>query len=77
MRRNKGIKILRGQRLNLARFNGATIQNIKGFFTYLAILIVKEIKQENRYNMDEMGIIEGLRYNNLILGRLEKTRTIV
>jgi 4-hydroxybenzoate polyprenyltransferase len=77
LRRNEGIKTLRGQRLDSARFNGATIENIKGFFPHLAVPVVKEIKQENRHNMDEMGIMEGLGYNSLVLGRAEKTRTIV
>ncbi|KAL6362279.1 hypothetical protein LRP88_03552 [Fusarium phalaenopsidis] len=77
LRRNEGVRTLRGQRLDSARFNGATIENIQGFFPHLAVPVVKEIKPENRHNMDEMGIMEGLGYNNLVLGRAEKNRTIV
>ncbi|KAJ3459735.1 hypothetical protein MRS44_015808 [Fusarium solani] len=77
LRRNEGVKTLRGQRLDSARFNGATIENIKGFFPHLAVPVIQDIQPENRHNMDEMGIMEGLGYNSLVLGRAEKNRTVV
>lgn len=77
LRRNPEVKTIKGQKLDSERFNGASTENILAFFEYLDVPVVKAIKPENRYNMDETGIMEGLGYNGLVLGSAEKNRTII
>jgi hypothetical protein len=77
LRRNPEVKTIKGQKLDSERFNGATTENIQAFFEYLDVPVVKAIKPEHRYNMDETGIMEGLGYNGLVLGRAEKNRTVI
>ena len=36
-----------------------------------------DVKLENRYNMDKGGIIEGLGFNSLVLGSLEKKKALL
>ena len=77
LRRNPEVKTIKGQKLDSERFNGASTENIQAFFEYLDVPVAKAIKPENRYNMDETGIIKGLRYNGLVLKRAEKNRTVI
>ena len=58
------------------RINGATTEKIQEFFTLMALPSVRAIRQENRYNMDETGIMEGLGSNGLVLGASHKKQTI-
>ena len=41
-------------------------------FRSLAIPEIAAIKPENRYNMDESGIMEGFRANGLVVGSSER-----
>ena len=50
------------------RTNGATKEVITAWFEYLALLLVQSIKPENRWNMDEAGIMEGMGTNGLVVG---------
>ncbi len=75
LRRNPLVKTLRGKPLDLQRINGATTERIKGFFTLLQIPEIHHIKQANRYNMDETGIMEAMGSNSLVLGGSEKRFT--
>ena len=68
MARNPSLKTLRSRPLVNTRVNGASPSNIKGFFQYLKSLAVQEIPPANRYNMDELGILEGLGLNGLVIG---------
>lgn len=72
LRRNPGIKTVRGQKIDTERFNGATTERIKDFFVHINHPEIKKIKPENRHNMDEFGVMEGLGGNGLFLGSSEK-----
>jgi 4-hydroxybenzoate polyprenyltransferase len=51
-----------------ARINGATPEIIGEWFNWLQIDEVAAVKPENRWNMDEAGIMEGMGSNGLVLG---------
>ena len=76
LRRNPEIKTMRGKRIDSIRTNGASTERIKGFFAILAIPIVKEIPPQDRYNIDETGILEGQGSNSLVLGASHKRHTM-
>ena len=71
--RHKEIKTHRSRKIDTARFNGATTDRIKAFFQLLQLPAIKDIPKENRYNMDECGVMEGQGHNGLVLGNAEKS----
>ena len=72
LRRNPSICTQKVQSRESVRVNGATTEVIKPWFNYFYIPEVQAIKPENRYNMDEAGIMEGLGENGLVVGSVEK-----
>ena len=58
--------------IDSARVNSATTEVIKKWWPKLAIPAIKAIKPDNRYNMDEAGIIEGMGDNGLVVGSINK-----
>ena len=72
LRRNPEIKTLRSKGMDSARLNGAITETIQKFFQLLEIPAIKAIRQENRYNIDEHGILEGQGSNGLVLGSAAK-----
>ena len=72
MRRNPILKTKKQFYIDSARVNNATIEVIKKWFPKLAIPRIKAIKPENRWNMDEAGIMEGMGDNGLIVGSANK-----
>ena len=73
LRRNPEIKTVRGKGMDSARLNGANTETIQKFFKLLEIPEIKAIRQENRYNTDEHGLLEGQGSNGLVLGSSMKT----
>jgi hypothetical protein len=37
---------------------------------------VKDVKRQNQYNFDEVGTMEGIGYNGLVLGCVEKKQVL-
>ncbi|KAK6815478.1 hypothetical protein RU639_008682 [Aspergillus parasiticus] len=72
LRRNPEIGTVRGKGIDSARLNGATTETIQKFFPLVEIPAIKAIRQENRYNVDEHGILEGQGSNGLVLGSSAK-----
>lgn len=72
LRRNPEVKTVRGKTLDSCRLNGATTKIVKEFFSLLTIPEIKDISPDNRYNMDETGILEGRGSNGLVLGAAQK-----
>lgn len=72
LRRNPVIKTQRSKSIDSKRVNGATTDIIRRWFKYFEIPEVKAIKPENRWNMDEAGILEGQGTNGLVLGSSQK-----
>jgi hypothetical protein len=54
------------------RVNGATSDIIKLWFQKLAVPAIKAILPENRWNMDEAGIMEGYGLNGFVVGYTER-----
>lgn len=77
LRRNPEVKTLKGKRIDVERFKGASTELIKGFFMLLMMPVIRKIKRENRYNMDEVGMMEGVTFNGLGLGNSQKKATLL
>jgi len=72
LKRNPSIRTQRSYSRESVRVNGATTEVISPWFNHFYIPEVLAIKPENRYNMDEAGIMEGLGDNGLVVGSAEK-----
>ena len=72
LKRNPSIRTKRYWSISSQRVNRATTQIIKSWFEYLFLPDIQAIKPEYRYNMDESGIIEGLRVNGLVVRSSER-----
>ncbi|KAK8121468.1 transposase [Apiospora kogelbergensis] len=67
-RRNPILRTKRQRRIDSQRINGASTEVIRSWFPKLRIPAIQAIKPENRYNMDEHGIMEGQGGNGLVVG---------
>ena len=72
LRRNPILKTKKQVQIDSTRVNGATTEIIKKWFQYLAPPRIKAIKPENRWNIDEAGIMEGMGDNGLVVGSVHK-----
>ena len=59
LRRNPVLKTKKQHRIDSVRVNSVTTVIIKPWFQKLEVPAIKCIKPENRWNMDEVGIMEG------------------
>ncbi len=71
-RRNPDVRTLRSKSIDSARLNGATTEVITAYFQRLDQPLIKGIRQENRWNTDEHGLLEGQGSNGLVLGHSAK-----
>ena len=67
LRRNPILKTKKQFKIDSARVNGANSDIIKAWFQNLEVPAIKAIKPENRWNMDEAGIMEGQGENRLVV----------
>ena len=72
LRRNPILKTKKQLHIDSGRVNSATTEIIKKWWSKLALPAIKAIKPENRYNMDEAGIMEGMGDNGLVVGSVHK-----
>jgi hypothetical protein len=72
LRRNPILRTKRARNIDSVRVNGATTRVIKDWFGRLNIPVISSIKPENRWNMDESGIMEGLGVNGLVVGSSQR-----
>jgi 4-hydroxybenzoate polyprenyltransferase len=72
LRRNLILKTKRQFHIDSARVNGATTEIIRKWFQKLALPYIKTIKPENRWNIDEAGIMERIGDNGLVVGSAYK-----
>jgi hypothetical protein len=70
--RNPILRTKRARNIDSVRVNGATTRVIKDWFGRLNIPVISSIKPENRWNMDESGIMEGLGVNGLVVGSSQR-----
>jgi hypothetical protein len=70
--RNPILKTKKARNIDSQRVNGATTEIIKLWFKKLVLPEIQAIKPENRWNMDEAGIMEGLGVNELVVGSSQK-----
>ena len=62
--------------MDIKRVNKATPKIIKKWFKKLVLPIIKDIYQENQYNIDKSGTIEGLGVNILVVRSIEKKKAL-
>lgn len=72
IRRNPILKTKKQFRIDSARVNSVIFNIFKAWFQKLEIPTTKAIKAENRWNIDEAGIIEGQGENGLVVGSAYK-----
>jgi hypothetical protein len=72
IRRNPILRTKKQLQIDSVRVNGATSDIIKPWFQKLEVPTVKAIKPENRWNMDEAGIMEGQGENGLVVGSVDR-----
>jgi hypothetical protein len=72
LRRNPILRTKRARNIDSVRVNGATTSIIKDWFHQLALPTISSIKPENRWNIDESGIMEGIGANGIIVGSSER-----
>jgi hypothetical protein len=72
IRRNPILRTKRQLQVDAIRVNGATSNIIKSWFQKLEVPAIKAIKLENRWNMDEAGIMEGQGENGLVVGSVDR-----
>jgi DDE superfamily endonuclease len=72
LRRNPILRTKRARNIDSVRVNGATTPIIKSWFQRLSLPAILAVKPENRYNMDESGIMEGFGVNGLVVGSAER-----
>jgi hypothetical protein len=77
MARYSEVKTLKGKKIDSDRFNRASTDIIKAFFMLLMMPAIRKVKQKNRWNVDEVGMMEGLGMNGLVLGHKEKKSALI
>ncbi|ESZ91407.1 transposase [Sclerotinia borealis F-4128] len=68
LERNPEIRTKRQYKIDSARVSGASHDIIAPWFRKLDLPEIIDIKPENRYNIDEAGIMEGQGLNGLVVG---------
>ncbi|RYO96180.1 hypothetical protein DL765_011661 [Monosporascus sp. GIB2] len=69
LRRHPEIRTLKGRIIDYKRLNGASPASTNVLFDRFALPEVKAIKWRNRFNADEIGMMEGMGENALVLGK--------
>jgi len=72
IQRNPILKTKKQLRIDSVCVNGATSDIIRPWFQKLEVPSIKAIKPENRWNMDEAGIMEGEGENGLVVGSVDR-----
>lgn len=72
LRRNPILWTKRARNIDSVRANGVITAIIKSWFQRLVISAIAIIKPENRYNIDESGIMEVYRANELVARSSER-----
>ena len=72
LHRNPVLKTKKQFKIDSVHVNGATSDILKVWFQNFEVPAIKAIKPENRWNMDEAGIMEGQGENGLVVGSAEK-----
>lgn len=62
------IRTIKGVAMDYKRLNGATPESAKALFSNLSPSEVAKIPAQYRWNADEIGMMEGMGENNLVLG---------
>ncbi|RYP19598.1 hypothetical protein DL766_008401 [Monosporascus sp. MC13-8B] len=68
LERNPEIRTLKGRAMDYRRLNGATPASAQALHSRLTIPEVRRILRSNWYNADEIGMMEGMGENAMVLG---------
>lgn len=72
--RHPEIRTLKGIAMDYKRLNGATPTSARALHSRLDLKEVIKISSSNRYNVDEIGLMEGMGENDLVLGEARRSR---
>ena len=75
--RHESLKVLQGKQTEKARVDAVTPDKIKDFFNYLEELILKQIRLQNCWNMDETGIMEGILWQKKVIVLSDKKNVVL
>src|ERR1700712_1111053 len=74
MTRNPTFKTKRQIYVDFVRVNNACLEVIRPWFQKLDISAIRAIPANQRWNMDETGVMEGYGLNGLVVGHAEKRK---
>jgi hypothetical protein len=77
IQRNPSLKAFRGKSMEKSRVEAVTPDKIKAFFATLDEPLVKAIRPQNRWNVDETGIMEGQGREKTVIGPSNQKQAIV
>ena len=63
--------------MDYQRLNGATPTSARALHSRLQLKEIKDIPARNRYNADEIGFMEGMGENDLVLGEAGRKRILL
>ena len=72
MRRNPSVGVLKGKRLEKSRAEAATPDKIKEMYVVFEEPIIKSIRAQNKWNIDDTGIMDGIDRPGCFLGCSEE-----
>lgn len=68
LKRHPEVRTIKGVAIDYKRLNGATPETCEALYSQLSYPEIKRIIERNRVNTDEIGIMEGMGENSLMLG---------
>ena len=75
--RHPEIRTIKGIAMDYQRLNGATPTSARALHSRLQLKEIKDIPARNRYNADEIGFMEGMGENDLVLGEAGRKRILL
>ena len=76
LQRNRSIKAIKGTYIEKSRMEAVTPEKIREMYAIFEEPLVKVIRPQNRWNVDETGIMDGINFPGLFLGPSEKQQAV-
>ena len=76
LRRNPSLKAMKGTHIEKCRAEAVTPEKIKKMYAVFDEPLVKAIRPQNRWNVDETGIMDGITFPGLFIGPSDKSEQL-
>ena len=76
LQRNQSIKAMKGTHIEKSRMEAVTPEKIQEMYAVFEEPLVKAIRPQNRWNVDETGVMDGINFPGVFLGPSEKKRAV-